>query len=158
MLSFETVLLAAMLVLLLTLGILQLIAIIRPNRQMEAALRQQMREMLNDIIQDIGEMRTEHEGRLERLRESLTQRFDTIRDAQHKGLSALSHDIFNANGFLFSRHFAQFIRAISDACFANLRNSSLWLLVYSVSRFILRPLKNFYKILYATSRTKLSCL
>jgi len=76
--------------------ILQLAAQIKPNRQMEATLRQTMRDMLSQIINDISSMRSEQEGRLDRLRDSFAQRFETNRESQHKGLSALSNDIQGA--------------------------------------------------------------
>ena len=92
----ETTLLIVILILAAAGIILQIAAQIRPNRQMEASLRQSMRDMLSQIVQDIGAMRIEHDGRLDRLRDSLGQRFETIRETQHKGLSALSHDMQGA--------------------------------------------------------------
>ena len=96
----ETILLTLVLILAAIGVILQITAQIKPNRQMEATLRQSMRDMLNQIIQDISAMRIEQEGRLDRLRDSLGQRFETIRESQQKGLSALSHDMQGAMGTL----------------------------------------------------------
>ena len=92
----ETTLLVIVLILAAAGIILQIAAQIRPNRQMEASLRQSMRDMLSQIVQDISAMRIEQDGRLDRLRDSLGQRFETIRETQHKGLSALSHDMQGA--------------------------------------------------------------
>ena len=89
----ETTLLIIILILAAAGIIIQIVAQIRPNRQMEASLRQSMRDMVSQISQDLSAMRTEQDGRLERLRDSLGQRFETIRETQHKGLSALSHDM-----------------------------------------------------------------
>jgi len=72
---------------------LQLTAQIRQTRQIETVLRQSMRDVLSQIIQETGAARAEQEGRIDRLRDSLAQRLETIRDSQHKGLSALSHDM-----------------------------------------------------------------
>jgi len=79
---------------------LQLTAQMRQARQMETVLRQSLRDMLNQIVQETGAARAEQEGRIDRLRDSLAQRLETIRDSQHKGLSALSHDMQAAIGTL----------------------------------------------------------
>ena len=96
----ETLLLGLILILAVTGVILQIIAQVRPNRQMEAALRKSMRDMLNQLSQDISAMRVEQEVRLERLRESLGQRFEIIRESQHKSMSVLSHDLQGGMGTL----------------------------------------------------------
>ena len=79
---------------------LQLTAQARQTRKMEVLLRQSMRDMLSQIVQETGAARAEQEGRIDRLRDSLAQRLETVREAQHKGLSALSHDMQAAMGTL----------------------------------------------------------
>ncbi|MCL2527345.1 MAG: DNA recombination protein RmuC [Defluviitaleaceae bacterium] len=61
-------------------------------RNIESALNQAARDMLNQISHGLQTSRAEQETSLDRLRESLTQRLDNLRESQHKGLAALSQD------------------------------------------------------------------
>ncbi|MCL2378544.1 MAG: DNA recombination protein RmuC [Defluviitaleaceae bacterium] len=96
----ETVILILILILSAAALVLQVTAQIRQTSRSEVILRQQLREMLSQIVHETGAARAEQEGRIDRLRDSLAQRLETVRESQHKGLSALSHDMQAAIGTL----------------------------------------------------------
>jgi len=96
----ETVLLILIFIISIAILAVQLTAQVRQTRRAEAILRQQLRDMLGQIVQETGAARAEQEGRIDRLRDSLSQRLETVRDSQHKGLSALSHDMQASIGTL----------------------------------------------------------
>jgi len=89
----ETAILILILIVSVAALALQLFTQLRQSSRIEAILRQQMRDMLGQIVHETGAARAEQEGRIDRLRDSLAQRLETVRDSQHKGLSALSHDM-----------------------------------------------------------------